>query len=381
MFRGSWKIARIAGIDIFVHWSFALIIIYVLTVELMDNATMAQAWLRVLLVLCVFVCIVMHEYGHALTARKFGIRTREITLLPIGGVARLEKMPEDPKQELLVALAGPAVNVVIAVVLGGLLYAAGGLSRLTNVEALSDNIIGFVAQLAFVNAFLVVFNMIPAFPMDGGRVLRAILALWLDYGKATNIAANVGKIFAVLLGIASFTLGAPFLVFIAIFVYFGAAQEAKIVQTKMLLTGVTVQQVMSRDVRALTPLTRLSDLVQELSAGLQDFPVMDGHELTGMLYQQQIIQAVRAGQQDQNVASVMAKEFETATPEESLDAALTRMQETQVPTLPVLQDGQLVGVLNVNHINQWMMFQMARNAASKLAQRMSGRKPDDAYDV
>lgn len=375
MFRGSWKIARLAGIDIFVHWSFGLIFVWVLFQELAAGAGIVAASQLMLLVAALFVCVVMHEYGHALTARRFGIRTREITLLPIGGVARLERMPEDPKQELLVALAGPAVNVVIALVLFGVLFVMVGISGITDISQitslLSESTGGFLFKLMFMNLFLVGFNMIPAFPMDGGRVLRAVLAFWMGHLRATEIAAKVGRLFAFALGIYAIWVWQPFLLILAFFIYIAGRQEAHAVRMKQIITGVKVQDVMVTNIRTLTTLTRLSDLVQQITPGeLQDFPVLNGDHLEGMLFRLQIMQALDEGKQDQNIGSVMSREFATADPDELLEAAILRMQESQAETLPVLKADQLVGLLNINHINQWIMLQRARSMAGKLAEHL-----------
>jgi Zn-dependent protease len=189
-------------------------------------------------ILALFGCVLLHEYGHALTARRFGIKTRDITLLPIGGVARLERMPDDPRQELWVALMGPAVNVVIAALLFVWLSLTSGIQPITELGIASG---GFLERLMVINIFLVAFNMLPAFPMDGGRVLRALLALRLEYTRATQIAASLGQLMAILFGFVGLLYN-PFLIFIAFFVWIGAAQEASMVQMKAALGGIPVSQ-------------------------------------------------------------------------------------------------------------------------------------------
>lgn len=229
--RWSWRIGRLAGIDLFVHATFVLLLAWVAWREYPYGVAAVGASL--VYIVALFAIVVLHELGHALTARRYGIRTRDIILLPIGGVARLERMPRDPRQELLVALAGPAVNVAIAIVLYGLLRLTGTApsADLYAVDLLSSTR-AFVYQLALVNVMLAVFNLLPAFPMDGGRVLRAILAMRMSsYARATTIAARVGRAFAVILGIVGiYEFQNPFWVLIALFVWMGAGSEAAAVQ-------------------------------------------------------------------------------------------------------------------------------------------------------
>ena len=223
----SLHLGNAFGIPIFLHWTFFLLLGFVALSQLFASGSLIAALGGVAFVSAIFGCIVLHELGHALMARRFGIRTRDVTLLPIGGIARLEKMPDNPRQELWVALAGPAVNVVIAGVLGFWLVLFGLLSG----GVLSSAVGSFTARLMLVNLALVAFNMLPAFPMDGGRVLRALLAQRMGYVNATDLAAKVGRGMAVVFGIAGLFWN-PMLVLIALFVWFGAGQEAEIVRRR-----------------------------------------------------------------------------------------------------------------------------------------------------
>ncbi|MEJ5200225.1 MAG: site-2 protease family protein, partial [Anaerolineae bacterium] len=223
--KWSWKIGEFAGIGVYMHATFLLLIGWVALSGWLAGRTLNAALSGVVFILALFLCVVLHEYGHALTARRYGIKTRDITLLPIGGVARLERMPDDPRQELWVALAGPAVNFVIAaVLLAGLL--ATGTWRSFNLAQLGDS--SFLGRLLSINISLALFNLIPAFPMDGGRAVRALLATRLEYTQATHIAATLGQAIALIFGfIGLFTN--PLLVFVALFVWMGAGQEASVV--------------------------------------------------------------------------------------------------------------------------------------------------------
>jgi Zn-dependent protease len=229
--RWSWRIGRVAGINIFVHVTFLLILLWIVLAEY-SLGVRAMAGTTLYMV-ALFTIVVLHELGHALTARRFGVMTRDIILLPIGGVARLERMPRDPRQELLVAVAGPAVNVVLAVALLAVVRVTGPLpaADLYDFDPLLS-VRGFLYQLVFVNVVLALFNMLPAFPMDGGRVLRALLAMRMSsYARATGIAARIGRVLALGLAAAGlYGLRNPFWALIALFVWMAAGTEAAAVR-------------------------------------------------------------------------------------------------------------------------------------------------------
>ena len=232
--RWSLKIAKLAGIDIFIHFTFFILLTWVALIQLKLNGSIGAAFSGVVFILAIFSCVVLHELGHALAAKKYGIKTRDIILLPIGGVARLEKMPNRPIQELWVALAGPAVNVVIVALLAVYLWIT---NTLTPDNQLTMTTAAFVERIMGVNIFLILFNMIPAFPMDGGRVFRALLATRLAYVRATQISANLGQAIALLFGIIGLFYN-PILLFIAFFVWMGAAQETRMVRMKSVLNRI-----------------------------------------------------------------------------------------------------------------------------------------------
>jgi Zn-dependent protease len=219
---GSWKLGKIAGIDVFVHATFFILVAWVALSAYLPSGSAAAAASGVASILTVFGVVVLHELGHDLVARRFGIATREITLLPIGGISRLERMPEDPRQELQVALAGPAVNVGLAAAAYAalLVLGSGAIDRMSVMEG------SFLARLFSINLSLALFNLLPAFPMDGGRIFRALLALRMDRARATEVAARTGQVMAVLFGVAGLFFFNPLLVLIAFFVWTGAAQEA-----------------------------------------------------------------------------------------------------------------------------------------------------------
>ena len=314
--KWSWKIARLAGIDVFMHPTFLLLLAWVGVADFLPGHSLTAAARGIAFVLLLFVVVVLHELGHALTARRFGIRTLDITLLPIGGVARLERMPDKPLQELLVALAGPAVNVVLAVIV----FLAVAFGRQFS-EFASLGIFGgsFLARLFQVNVALAIFNLLPAFPMDGGRVLRALLALRLDYVRATNIAAAIGQGMAVLLGL--FGLAAnPMLVLIALFVYLGAGQEARLVRMKAVLNGISANQVMITDFRALSPRDPLGRAAELLLAGSQhDFPVVEDGRLVGLLTRDRLVETLAQSGDTVAVQEAMDRHVPAATAAETAE--------------------------------------------------------------
>jgi Zn-dependent protease len=227
----SVRLGTLFGIPVYLHWTFLLLLGFVAFSQAIVSGSFSAGLGGVVFVSAIFGCVVLHEFGHALTARRFGIRTRDVTLLPIGGVARLERMPEDPRQEFWVALAGPVVNVAIAGMLALWLL-------LTGLEPGGLSMTGgsLAARLMSVNLALVAFNILPAFPMDGGRVLRALLAQRTGYVEATDLAAKIGRGMAVLFGIVGLFWN-PLLVIIAIFVWSGAGQEAEMVRRRAALGG------------------------------------------------------------------------------------------------------------------------------------------------
>lgn len=356
---GSLKLGSVAGIGIFVHWTFSILIAWVL----FSQPTLTAGISASAFVLALFGCVVLHELGHALTARRFGIRTLDITILPIGGLARLERFPEDPQQEMLIALAGPAVNLVIAAVLGGVLVVLGQSSTLwpTTIAGMP-----LLVGLLWVNLWLALFNLIPAFPMDGGRVLRALLATRFDYNRATQIAARVGQSLAI--GFAFVGLFAPgqfLLLFVALFVYLGAQAEAQQVQTRFSVRGVPVRTVVIGESRALAPTDTLTHAASQLLATSQiDFPVAADGRVLGLLTRHDLIRALAAGRRDDAVANVMRRDLPVIEDDAPLEETFRRMQELGTSTLPVVHQGRLTGIITLENIGEFMMLRSALEDAA-----------------
>lgn len=365
--KWSWKIGTFAGIDVFMHATFLILIGFVALSYWGVNQSLISVVEGVGFILALFACVLLHEYGHALTARKYGIKTRDITLLPIGGVARLERMPDDPRQELWVALAGPAVNVVIAAVLFAWLTLT---SSMVPISALGVSSGSFIERLMVVNLFLVGFNMIPAFPMDGGRVLRALLAMRMEYTRATSMAASLGQFLAIVFGfIGLFTN--PFLLFIAFFVWIGAGQEASMVQMKSALGGIPVSQAMITNFTTLSTQDTLEDAVELILRGSQeDFPVTENGRVVGVLMRKDLFSALKRQGNRVPVAEVMRSDFHTADSYDMLEVAFRNMQECQCHTLPVTHGGQIVGVLTMDNVGEFLAIQAALEPGKSRAREM-----------
>lgn len=354
--KWSTKIATFAGIDVHVHTTFLMLIAWVAFAHWRTGHSVAAALEGVAFVLALFACVVLHEFGHALMARRFGIRTRDITLLPIGGVARLERMPDDPRQELWVALAGPAVNVVIAAALFAVLRTTGALAPLNTLAVASGP---FLERLMVVNVLLVGFNMLPAFPMDGGRVLRAMLAIRMDYTRATQTAANVGQGMALLFGVLGLFFN-PFLMIIALFVWIGAGQEAAMTQMKAALGGIPLERVMITDFRTLSPHDSLAHAVDLLLSGAQqDFPVVKDGAVVGVLTRADLFAALARQEQQTLVEGVMRRSFLTADGADMIDVAFQRLQGHDCHTIPVVRGGALIGLLTMDNMGEFLRIQAA----------------------
>lgn len=358
--KWQWKIGEYAGIGVYLHATFFLLIGFVILSHLLQGDPISQALAGVGFILALFASVVLHEFGHALTAKRYGIKTRDITLYPIGGVARLERMPDKPLQEFWVAAAGPAVNVVIAAVLFVWMTTTNEIAPLERVSVVAGP---FVQRLMVTNLSLALFNLLPAFPMDGGRILRALLAMRLEYTRATQIAATLGQGIAFLFGfIGLFTN--PFLVFIALFVWIGAAQEASMVQMKSALGGIPVNRTMLTDYRTLAPSDSLGHVIDLILAGSQqDFPVTDNGAVVGVLTRAKLVAALAQRGRNAPVAMVMERDVTTADYAEMLESALMRMEERQAPLICVMRGGQLVGIVTKENIGEFLMIQAALGKA------------------
>jgi Zn-dependent protease len=364
--KWSTRLGTFAGIDVYVHTTFFILIAWIAFAHWQVGHSVRAAVGGVAFILALFGCVVLHEFGHALTARRYGIKTRDITLLPIGGLARLERMPDDPRQELWVALAGPAVNVVIAAALFVVLQATGTFVPLSALTLTGGS---FLERLMVVNLFLVAFNMLPAFPMDGGRVLRALLAIRMDYTRATQVAANIGQGMAFFFGLIGLFLN-PFLIFIALFVWIGAGQEAAMTQMKSALGGIPVERAMITDFKTLAPADSLARAVDLLLSGTQqDFPVVDDRTVVGILTRADLLAALARQEQHSPVARVMRRDFHVADAADMIEVALQHMREHECHTMPVVRRGRLIGLVTMDNVGEFLGVQAA------LGRQLTTRRP------
>jgi Zn-dependent protease/CBS domain-containing protein len=353
----SLTIGSIAGTKVRLHITFLLFLGWIFIASYVSGGPQ-EAWSGLAFLLLLFACVVAHEFGHIFTARAFGVSTPDVTLLPIGGVARLERIPEQPHEELLIAVAGPLVNVVIALALVLLLGAklnAGDLAAVENAR------VSLVDRLAAVNLFLALFNMIPAFPMDGGRVLRALLATRLGFVRATEIAAFVGQGFAFALGFAGL-LWNPILIFIAIFVYLAASSEAHSVALRAMSQGVPVGTAMMTQYATLTPEAHVEEAVQTLLRTSQsEFPVVDADgKPVGLLGRGDIIRALKQLGPDARVADVMTSPVPTLGHRRCLDEAFRILQEKSAAAVAVVDTtGRLVGLVTPETVGEMLMLHEA----------------------
>lgn len=363
----SFTIARLFGSEIRIHVTFLLLLAWIGVAHYQQGGA-AAATEGVLFILALFGCVVAHEFGHALAARRYGIRTPDITLLPIGGLARLERMPEKPGQEIVVALAGPAVNIVIAAVL------VIALSARVDVEALQrmDNpAISFAARLASVNVFLALFNLIPAFPMDGGRVLRAVLAMRMPRVRATRVAARVGQALAFAFGFLGL-MGNPMLLFIAIFVYLAATAEAQSVSLQDVARHLGVREAMITKFETLGPQATIGEAADLLVRTTQhEFPVVDGGgRLRGILTRSAMVQALNQSGRGTPVLEAMEGDVVTVPTSARLETALAELQGRRTAAIGIVDEmGRLVGYVTPENIGELMMLE---NASPRSRARPSG---------
>jgi len=339
--KWSWKLIRLAGIDVYVHATFFILLAWIGLNFWVIGGNLAAVITGVGFIVALFACVVLHELGHALTARRFGIRTRNII---------------DPKQEIAVALAGPAVNLAIAIVLWLWLTLTNSLLQLDQLTLTGGS---FLQNLMMVNIILAIFNLLPAFPMDGGRVLRAALSLRMNHNRATQVAARVGQGFALWLGFIGLLYN-PFLIFIALFVWIGAAAEAETEQIKSTLHGAFVGSAMLTEYHVLSPGDTLNHAIEMTLAGSQkDFPVMQKEDVVGVLTQDDLLKGLHAQGAQSHVGDWMQKKIYSAESQESLEKVLERLQTCNCSLITVTEAGQLVGIINLENIMELIKIQAA----------------------
>ena len=355
--RWSFAIGRVAGTELRVHATFLLLLLWA-AITAYQEAGLAAAADLTLFLLSLFACIVLHEFGHIRMASRFGVHTPEVILLPIGGVARLERIPDEPRQELLIAIAGPAVTLVIA---GALLIIALLLGFHPSLHDPVPAQQPFVVRLMTVNVYLLLFNLLPIFPLDGGRVFRALLAQRLGLMRATRIAGGVGQAAAVLMGVYGFISTAPMLMLVALFVYLGAGAETAAVESRLAGEGLSVAQMMVTDFRTIAIHATLSQAVELLLAGEQgEFPVVDNLGRTeGLLTRDNLISGLHARGPQSTVAEAMTSPVPVVAPTVGFQEALAKLKSSRLPALPVVEGGALVGLLTLDNITDLLLVRRA----------------------
>jgi stage IV sporulation protein FB len=359
--KWSFKLGTVAGTEVRIHLTFFILLAFVAFQGMGGGQGTAGAVNAVLFVSAAFLCVLLHEFGHVFAARAYGIRTPDITLLPIGGVARLERMPEKPLHELVVAICGPLVNVVIAVVISSFV----GLGMVMNPDLHFDQGGRFWEQLMVWNLMMVAFNLIPAFPMDGGRIFRALLGFFVDFERATRWAASLGQAIAVVAGLWMLMSGhaSPVLILIAFFVFMAAGQEANAVSQRQAFQGMRVEDAMITDFRSIPPAASLRDVVDLLLAGSQhDFPMVNAHgDLLGMVTRQRLISALSEHGPLHPADFILENCELQVNGRMDLAEALSALDSSTCPALPVIDPitGRLIGLLTAENVGELLMVRTA----------------------
>lgn len=366
----SFQLGVIAGIPLRVHATFVLLMLWISISHLLHGHGWSAALNALTLMGAMFAAVVLHELGHALMARRYGIRTLDITLLPIGGVARLERVPTGSGAEVLIALAGPLVNVALA----GAAFLALQLSG----SAVGDPIVGSVTapllpQLFWLNLWLAAFNLLPAFPMDGGRVLRGLLAARIPHANATRYAALIGQGFALLFGLVGLLVN-PILILIALFIWIAAQEEAQASAAHSVLSEYSAAEAMVRDVDTVPPGAPLSSIIDRVLGGFQqDFPVVEDGRIVGVLTFRDLLRGLSAGGKLALVRDHMSRRFGRAKPGDALDAVLERAREAEMSsTVIVAEDGQLLGVVEPHNVRELLRIRGALGALEAEPRQLAG---------
>jgi Zn-dependent protease len=359
--KWSLYLGKYAGIKVFIHWTFSLLLLWIAVSGVRSGQSIEQIGWTILFILAVFLCVTLHEFGHALMAKKFNFKTKYITLLPIGGLAQMEKLPDDPKQELLVAIAGPMVNIVVAIFLG--LMISDFTMELESLMTIGAH--NFLIYLVTVNIILAVFNMIPAFPMDGGRVLRALLSFKLKREKATQVAASLGQFIAILFVFLGLFYN-PFLVLIGIFIFLGAQAENSMVQTQSVLKGFAVKDVMMTEFSELQASDPLSRATQSLlDSQNTDFVIKDNDRFVGILSRNELIQGISTLGLDAHISEALSKEYHSLTMDQALEEVFPNMKVKGQGLMPVMNGDQLIGVVDSENVMEFILVREAMRNQEK----------------
>ncbi len=330
----SYKLGRVAGIDLLIHGTFWILLAWVVLSDVLLGRPLVMAWQELAFLVVLFALVLFHELAHCLVAARFGVATRAIVLLPIGGVSQMEHIPKNPRQEFLIAIAGPALNFLLAL-LGALLMLASWLQGMAYLA---------VQTFTALNLMLGLFNVLPAFPMDGGRVLRAGLATRMDYARATRIAGRTGQVLAVLFAVIGLAYN-PYLVLIAVFVWVGASREASAVVMQETLRGLPLRAAMVTEFRGLAPGMTLRDAAHELVQTFQEvFPVLSEGHVVGFLSAQALAGGLRRLGPQGTVGQAMQPITRAVADDVPLQDVILSPDHSDDPVL-LTRGGHLVGIL------------------------------------
>ena len=364
--RWSITIGRVFGITLRLHVTFLLLLAFIGYAGFLEQGVHGAVW-ALSLFCSIFACIALHELGHSVIAQLLGVEVKSITLLPIGGVAALKSIPENPWHEIAITLAGPMVNAAIALVLLPLI----GLPSHLFFVSMPQNLNGLLDSLLKANIVLFVFNFIPAFPMDGGRLLRALLALVVSYRRATIVAAAVGQGLAILFVLIGLTHGQLWMwSIIGVFIFIGADGEEKMVRARSLLQDLDVEDVMAHEYAVLAPADSVSHGLERVyQTGQDDFPVVDGDQLLGVVTRTAMLDAINKTGGQVLVADVMETDVPVISPSTKLPKVYETMIADGLTGLPVVQQGRLVGLLNFENISRYLLIQSSIKSSRRAKAR------------
>jgi len=362
--KWSFKVGRVFNIDLRIHITFFLIVIYAAFIwAYVYEKGLSGAIYGAFIIAVLFICVVIHELCHSRMAQHYGGEVDSITLLPIGGISLLKNMPDDPKKEFWVTIVGPFSNLVIAAALFPFIYLIpdpvdGPFGAFRSADVLiSISVQGFVSYLFMINLLLAVFNLLPAFPLDGGRLLRSILAQRMSYVRATRAAVTTGQVFAFILGLVGVLSFNIILIIIAIFIYMGAESEGAGTEVKTTLSQLTVGQAVETNASTVAPRQSLSDVVAlVLHAFQEDFPVLEGDRIVGVLTRANLINGLHALGPDTLVDQVMEKEFPVVEATAPFSEVYEKMNANRIKAVPVVEDGHLVGLVTLEHLTEVFML-------------------------
>ena len=376
----AFKIGRFSGIDVRVHWTFLLLLAFFAFIGYQGSGSPLGALTAAVTIVALFLCVLLHEFGHSLVAQRLGIEIHSITLLPIGGVSNLESLPEKPADEVKISVAGPLVSVVLALIFFGVGLLLGAVPAVPADLFMEFGSVGqFFFSLGFLNVVLAVFNLLPAFPLDGGRILRGLLATRLGAVRATNISSTIGQVFAAAFFLIGLLSGDILLALVAVFIFFGASGEAQMVKQRELTGGLTVSDVMGTKPRTetVTPNHTFGEVLELVIHGYQeDFPVVDeGGNLVAMLTRDEIMTAAHSPERYQSVRDLMKTNVPTVSSRADLfEDGLRILQKSGLRALPVTENGELVGMLTIEDVGQASLLRPQSREVSRMDDRATSQE-------